>query len=94
MGKLTQVLVKSKECTESGFPKKLSVYHLGEARRVGNSFRVDVLVLREHDLELPSPPAHLQATSAEDARELVIQHYRGLAEEMKLDIRVTELEAR
>ncbi len=58
MGKLTQVLVKSKECTESGFPKKLSVYHLGEARRVGNSFRVDVLVLREHDLELPSPPAH------------------------------------
>ena len=93
MGKLTQILVRSKDCTDSGFPKKLSVYHVGAAREIGKSFRVNVLVLREHDLQLPSPPAHIEAESQDAARELVVQHYRGLANEMKLDILVTELEA-
>ncbi len=91
-GKTTQILVKSKDCTEFGFPKKLSVYHIGKARRVGQEFNVALLVLRENDLQLPRPPVQLHAGSAEDARELVIQHYRGLAKEMKLDILVSELQ--
>ncbi len=72
MGKLTQVLVRSKDCTESGFPRKLSVYHIGEARMNGDSFRVDVMVLREHGVQFPSPPAHFQTASAEAARATII----------------------
>ena len=90
MGKLTQVLVRSKDCTESGFPRKLSVYHIGEARMNGDSFRVDVMVLREHGVQFAlsacSLPDRLSRGSSSD-------HYRRLAEEMKLDILVTDLEA-
>ena len=91
MGKLTQILVKSRDCTEFGFPKKLGVYYIGKARQIAQYFNVALSVLREHDLHLPRPPIDLQAASAEAARELVIEHYRALAKEMKLDILVTEL---
>lgn len=90
MGKLTQIMLKSRDCNESGFPKRLSVYEIGEARQIGQGFTVALMVLREHDLDLPRPPLQLQADSAEAARELVIQHYRDLAKDMKLDVWVTE----
>jgi hypothetical protein len=91
MGKLTQILVKSKECTELGFPKKFGVFEIGEARKIGPYFNVAVLVLRQDGLQIPRPPVELEAATDEAARELVIRHYKGLADEMKLDILVTEL---
>jgi hypothetical protein len=92
MGKFTQIMLKSKGCNEFGFPKRLSVYEIGEARQIGECFTVALMVLREHDLRLPRPPVQLQAESVEAARKLVIQHYRNLANEMKLDVWVTEFD--
>lgn len=91
MGNFTQIVVMSKDCTEFGFPKRLGVYHIGETRQIGQYFNVGLSVLREDDLHLPRPPVQLPAGSAEAARELVIEHFTGLAAEMKLDIVVTEL---
>ena len=90
-GMFTQIMVKSKDCTEVGFPKRLGVYHIGEVRQIGQYFNVGLSVLSENDLHLPRPPVHLQAGSAKAARELVIGHFTNLATEMKLDIVVTEL---
>jgi hypothetical protein len=89
MGKYTQIVVKSKDCTESGFPKRLSVYHLGEPRKVGLHFNVPVLVLRENDLSLPQPSA--SAPSAEIALKLASRHYQEFAKQMKLDILISDL---
>lgn len=43
-------------------------------------------------MSFPVPPLQLQADSAEAARKLVIQHYRDLAKEMKLDVWATEFD--
>jgi hypothetical protein len=91
MGKFTQIIVKSRDCTELGLPKRLGVYHIGETRQIGPYFNVGLSVLEENDLHLPRPPVQLNAGSATAARKLVIEHYMGLATEMRLDIVVTEL---
>ncbi len=88
----TRIILKSKECTEFGFPKKLGLYLVGEARRIGrgNHFNVCVEVLRENDVSLPRPPLQLDAESEEAARGRAISHYRTLAERLKLDIMIVD----
>jgi len=84
-------MVKSSDCNELGFPKRIGVYHIGETRRIGSYFNIGLSVLTENDLHLPRPPVQLPAVSAEAARELVIEHFKALATEMRLDIVVSEL---
>lgn len=91
MARYTQIVVKSKESTELGFPKKFGVYHLGEARRVGAFYNIPLLVLRENELSLPRPPVQIRAESEDLAREVVIGHYRDLAARMDLDVVITEI---
>ena len=89
----TQIVIKSRENTEFGFPKKLGLYLVGEARQIGggSAFNVSVDVLRESEMHLPRPPIQLQAESEKAARELAVSHYRELAERLRLDIWITEL---
>jgi hypothetical protein len=89
--KYTQVVVKSKDSGQSGFPKKIAIYHLGEARQTGNRFDVSVLVVMEKGLHISLPPAELDLTSADLAKERAIRHFRDFASKSELEIAVTEL---
>ncbi len=91
MGKYTQIVVRSRDQNDFGFPKKLGVYQIGEARRIGHYFNLPVLVLRENDVHVPRPAVQLQAGSPEAAREMAISHYKEFAASMKLDISITEV---
>ena len=91
MRKYTQVVVRSMDCGDSGFPKKIGIYHIGEPRQQGDHFDVPVLVVLEKDLHIPRPPAESGLTSAAIARELAVLHFREYASQSKLEIVVTEL---
>lgn len=91
MRKYTQVVVRSKDRSDTGFPKKIGIYHVGEARRQGDHFDVPVLVILEKDIHIPSPPADPETTSAVTAQELAVHHYREFANRLRLEIVITEL---
>ena len=94
MGRYTQIIVKSRDENAYGFPRKLGVYQIGEARQVGQYFNLPVLILKESDVHVPRPAVHLQAGTPEAARDLAIGHYRDFAQLMKLEIMITELQDR
>ena len=83
--------MKSKDINESGFPGKIGIYHLGDARQAGNRFEVSVLVVMEKGLHIDLPPAELDLTSADMAKERAIRHFRDFADQSGLEITVTEL---
>ncbi len=89
----TQIVIRSPERTEYGFPRRLCVYLVGEARSIGagSYFNVCVEVLRENDLHLPRPPLYVLAQGADTAREIVISYYDELARQLRLDISITDI---
>lgn len=87
----TKIVLKSRDLTDLGLPRKLGVYRLGDPRQIGPYFNVPVHVLDESELHVPRPPVQLAAQTAKAACELAILHYRGLAEHLRLEILISDL---
>ncbi len=89
MAHTTKIILKSSELSHLGLPVKLGVYEVGDPRQIGPYFNVPIFVMREDDLHVPRPPVQIQADSALAARERAIFHYRRLAQEMRLEVVVS-----
>jgi len=88
---LTHVALVERHLTEAGLPRRLGLYEIRPPRKAGRAFYVQVVPLREVGLHVPyERPVELKATSAQAAYALVLRRYRRLAEQMRLDLLVSE----
>jgi len=91
MARFKQIQINSKEKDEHGFPKKYIIFHLGSAVRIGDSYTVPVLRVRDSDFRIAPLPNRMKATSEDEARAKAIDHFKNEAGKMSLECLVFDL---
>lgn len=79
-----------RDLTEQGLPRRLGLYEIGEPRKIGSRYQVPVQTVRQVGLRVPPVVFEVNASSARRAHAQAIGYYHQVAEEMDLEVLITD----